>query len=80
MIKLNKFFSVIFDPNNLKSQQKRTVSRDKPKNSYINKYDNGSWILMRFWESDINKDVTKCVDRIEEVLNKKNNFPILINT
>jgi len=61
-----------FDPNNLKPQQQRTVSRDKSKNSYINKYDNGSWILKRFWESDLHKDVSNCVDKIEEVLNKKN--------
>jgi len=60
----------LFDPSDLKPQQKRTVSRDKSKNSYINKYDNGSWILKRFWESDIHKDVSKCVDKIEIILVK----------
>ncbi|MBN4049105.1 hypothetical protein JYT91_00640 [archaeon AH-315-M20] len=59
-----------FDPSNLKPQQKRTVSRDKSKNSYINKYDNGSWILKRFWESDIHKGVSKCVDKVERILVK----------
>lgn len=61
-----------FDPGNLRPQQKRTVSRDKSKNAYINKYDDGSWILKRFWESDLYDDVSKCVDKIEEVLIKKN--------
>lgn len=51
--------------------QKNTLRLDKSKNGYITKVDNGSWTLLRFWESDIDKDVVKCVDQIEEVLRSK---------
>jgi very-short-patch-repair endonuclease len=39
---------------------------DKAKNAYIGKVDEGSWTLLRFWESEINKDVSAIVDKIEE--------------
>ena len=51
--------------------QKKGIARDKSKNSYIKKVDNSSWKLITIWESDIKKDVSKCVDKIEEILKKK---------
>jgi very-short-patch-repair endonuclease len=55
----------------LHKHQIKGINRDKSKNAYITKVDNGSWKLIRFWESDIKKDVAKCVDKIEEVLVRK---------
>jgi len=52
--------------------QVKGINRDKSKNAYIMKIDNGSWTLLRFWDMDIQKDVAKCVDVIEELLAKKN--------
>ncbi len=59
------------DKTKLHPHQIKGIGKDKSKNAYITKVDNGSWTLLRFWESDINKDVIKCVDKIEEVLPKK---------
>ena len=55
----------------LHKHQIKSIGQDKSKNAYITKVDNGSWTLLRFWESDINKNVSKCVDKIEEVLRNK---------
>lgn len=52
----------------LHPHQKKGLRRDKSKESYITKVDNGSWTYMYLWESDIEKDVKKCVDKIEEAL------------
>ena len=59
------------DVTKLHKHQLKGIGRDKSKNAYISKIDNGSWTLLRFWESDIKKDVMKCVDKIEEVLKNK---------
>lgn len=48
--------------------QEKTIKKDKAKNAYIKKIDGGSWTLLRFWGSDIKKDVSKCVDKIEAFL------------
>ncbi|MEW6328645.1 MAG: hypothetical protein AB1468_00865 [Candidatus Micrarchaeota archaeon] len=55
----------------LKQPQKNTLAKDRSKEAYIKKVDNGSWSLLRFWESDIKKDVKLCVDKIEWELKKK---------
>jgi very-short-patch-repair endonuclease len=55
----------------LHKHQLKDIGRDKSKTAYITKVDNGSWTLLRLWESDIKKDVAKCVDKIEEILKKK---------
>ncbi len=55
----------------LHKHQLKSIGRDKAKTAYIQKVDNDSWTLLRFWESDIKKDVVGCVDELEEVLNKK---------
>ncbi len=52
----------------LKQAQLNTLKKDKAKNAYISKFDKGSWKLLRFWECDIKKDVSKCVDKIEKYL------------
>src|SRR3989344_1582061 len=51
--------------------QIKGINRDKSKNAYISKVDNGTWTIVRLWESDIKKDVAGCVDKIEEILKKK---------
>ncbi len=55
----------------LHKHQIKDMGRDKSKSAYIMKVDNGTWTLLRFWESDIKKDVAKCVNKIKEVLAKK---------
>ena len=52
----------------LKQAQKNTVRMDKAKSAYIKKVDGGSWTLLRFWGSDINKNVELCVDKVEAKL------------
>lgn len=58
-------------PGPIHPHQKKGIGRDKSKEAYIRKVDNGSWDLIIIWESDIKKDVSKCVDKIEEILKKK---------
>ncbi len=53
---------------NLEPIQKKMIRRDKSKDGYIRTIDNSSWTLLRFWESDIEKDVSKCVDKIENII------------
>lgn len=55
----------------LRPAQVRTARMDKSKNAYIAKVDNGSWLLLRFWESEIKKNVKSCVDKIEAVLKER---------
>ena len=58
----------------LHPRQRKALGSDKAKEAYITKVDNSSWTFLSFWESDINKDVVKCVDKIKEVLDKKDNI------
>jgi len=55
----------------LHPHQIKGINRDKSKEAYIKKVDKNSWIYLYFWESDINENVSKCVDEIEEVLKRK---------
>ena len=55
----------------LHPHQIKDINKDKAKEAYIRKVDNGSWTLLIFWETDIKKDVSKCVDEIEVNLKKK---------
>ncbi|MFH1306724.1 MAG: DUF559 domain-containing protein, partial [Candidatus Micrarchaeota archaeon] len=55
----------------LKPAQKATLRLDKAKEAYVRTVDNGSWTLLRFWESDIKKDASRCVDKIELALKKR---------
>ena len=51
--------------------QKNAISQDKKKEAYILKVDNFTWNYLVLWEMDIEKNVSKCVDKIEEVLREK---------
>ncbi len=44
----------------------RNIERDKEVNE---KLQNDGWTILRFWETDIRKDVSSCADTIEEILN-----------
>ncbi len=61
----------IYTGKKLFQQQIRGINKDKSKEAYITKVDNHSWTYLVHWESDIEKDVSKCVDKIEEVLDEK---------
>ncbi|MEA4984243.1 hypothetical protein SDC9_62922 [bioreactor metagenome] len=50
----------------------RNIQRDKEVNQYL--YNQG-WIVLRFWGSQIEKDLLNCTLKIEEIINeKKMNF------
>lgn len=49
-----------------KSQFDR-VKRDKEQNEILK---NNNWIILRFWESEIKKDVKKCVDMVEKTISQ----------
>jgi len=59
------------DQTKLHKHQIKDIGRDKSKNAYIAKVDNGSWTMIRLWESDIDKNVIECVDKIEEALKRQ---------
>ncbi len=59
------------DSSKLHANQIKDIGRDKSKEAYITKVDNHTWTYLVFWESDINKNVVDCVNKIEEVLNNK---------
>ena len=46
------------------------VKRDKEQNELLKK---DNWIILRFWESDIKKNVAECVDKIEKEIFKLKN-------
>jgi len=48
--------------------QKNNINRDRYQDDKLRK--NG-WYVMRFWESDIKNNVSRCADRIEKFLNRK---------
>ena len=54
----------------LHKHQIKDIGRDKSKKAYITTVDNRSWTYLVLWESDINKNVIKCVDKIEKALKK----------
>lgn len=45
----------------------RNIERDKEVNKQLKK---DGWIVLRFWENDIRKNVSDCADTIEKVLKK----------
>jgi very-short-patch-repair endonuclease len=61
---------IIYKNKQLYPVQLKDIKIDKAKESYIKKYDNKSWKYLYFWETDINEDVSKCVDKIKEELIK----------
>ena len=55
-----------FNQNNLTKVQLHNIKRDKVINQKL--HENG-WVAIRFWESDIKRNVKECVDKIEEKFN-----------
>lgn len=55
----------------LHPHQLKVKGRDKSKEAYITKVDNGVWTYIFVWESDIKKNVVECVNKIEKVLLEK---------
>lgn len=45
--------------------QKRTVDKDKREVTFCK---NHGWTLLRFWETDINKDISSCIQKVQEKL------------
>ncbi len=58
------------DISKLHKIQIKTSNRDKGREAYIRKIDNGSWTLLKFWGSEIKSNVSKCVDKIEVALKR----------
>jgi len=46
-------------------KDERAIEKDQRQNMLLN--DKG-WVVLRFWEHEINKDVSECVDKIIEVI------------
>ena len=44
--------------------QVKGINKDKAKSAYIKKVDDGSWTLIRLWESDIEENVVECIDNV----------------
>jgi DNA mismatch endonuclease (patch repair protein) len=53
-----------------KEKIQRNVERDKQVNEY---YENLGWKVLRFWQSDIEKELNKCIIKTLEVINTKKN-------
>lgn len=50
------------------SKIERNIQRDKEVTSCL---ESDGWIVLRFWGKDIKKELKKCADCIEEVLNNR---------
>jgi very-short-patch-repair endonuclease len=50
----------------LNNTQKRVVEKDEKEAAYCK---DNEWLLLRFWETDINNDIDTCIDKVVEVLN-----------
>jgi len=46
----------------------RNIERDKEVNEYL---ENNGWYVMRFWESDIKKDLALCVEKINQAYQER---------
>lgn len=54
-----------YSGNSLTKIQRNNIARDKYQDEKLKK---SGWYVIRFWESDIKKDVTSCVNKIEKLL------------
>lgn len=50
-----------------KNKIEKNIERDQEVNNFLEK--NG-WIVLRFWSKDINKNISKCIDLIENAFGK----------
>lgn len=48
--------------------QRRVVGKDRAEKRYL---ENGGWILLRFWESEIKDDLEKCIKRVMGALSER---------
>jgi len=58
----------IYDYKKLDLRQKNKIKRDKLKDKFITKKD---WRILRFFESDINSNVSRCIDKIEKNIRQR---------
>lgn len=49
-------------------KMQRNIKRDEEVNKYL--LEDG-WIVLRFWQKEIEKDVSKCADQVEKALNDR---------
>jgi DNA mismatch endonuclease (patch repair protein) len=52
---------------------RRNIERDKKVNEY---YQTNGWTVLRFWETDIKKDLNGCIIKTIETINHLKNEPI----
>lgn len=50
------------------------IKRDKRYNKILKQE---GWVVLRFWESDINNYIEKCIAKLQKTLNEKRNSPSL---
>jgi DNA mismatch endonuclease (patch repair protein) len=50
-----------------KNKIETNIKRDKKHNTMLRKE---GWIVLRFWESDINKNIKKCISKLKKELSK----------
>lgn len=55
----------IYDYNKINQQQKKIVAKDKRESTFCK---NHGWKLLRFWETDIKKDISSCIEEVRTVL------------
>ena len=56
-----------------KNKIEKNIKRDEKHNRLLRKK---GWIVLRFWELDINKNIDKCIDKLKITLKKvKWNYP-----
>ena len=55
----------LYSCGDLNKTQQKIVYKDRREATYCKNHD---WILIRFWEEDINKDIFECIKQIQEVL------------
>lgn len=48
----------------------RNMERDREVSQFL---ENDGWTVLRYWGREIKKDLTRCVDEIEQVLKEKEN-------
>jgi len=65
--------SKIYDKENLDLRQKRNLQRDIFKDKYLKKK---GWKIFRFFESEINESVKKCVNKVQKEIVKQIKNPL----
>jgi len=58
----------IYDRQNLTATQKKNIQRDKFKDNFLKKK---GWTILRFFESEIKSNTSKCMNMIENTINSR---------